>query len=314
MLMSANRKTIIFFVKLLVSAGVLWIVYNFLGTEQTWQNFKQADFKWISAGAACIVCVQVIKAWRFRELGLVLNRPIPFYRCLLAHMIVPILGFITPGKLGEGTKIFYLKSSKRDLGFLFIVERIQDMLMLLAVAGLGFAFSDLHFITYAVLAAVVGGGIIVFLKLDWFLNKVTTIFMKKQYFSENWFMERSRELLNLRFLFASSLTVLVWAVTFGSSLCFARSIGISLTYPKIALVFSWAVIMGLVSSLPGGVGVREGGITVLLDTLYSVPRSLGSALAAINLAVHYIVLSLTAAIGYLIYKLIDGAKQEPEAQ
>ncbi|MCD4654039.1 flippase-like domain-containing protein, partial [bacterium] len=295
--MAAKRKTLLFAVKILVSALILWIVYRFLGTEETWQNFKQADFGWIAAGAACVVAVQIIKAWRFRELGLVLDRPIPFYRCLLAHLIVPILGFVTPGKLGEGAKIFYLKSSKRELGFLFIVERIQDLLMLLAVAGLGFAFSDLHFISYLVLAGVVIGGTVVFLKLDWFLNKITRLLLKKQYFTENWFLERTQELMKPRFLFASSLTLLVWAMTFGSSFCFARSVDISLSYPKIALVFSWAVIMGLLSSLPGGVGVREGGITVLMDSLYAVPRAVGSALAAINLAVHYAVLSLTAVIG-----------------
>lgn len=302
--MKKHRKTLLFSVKFVVSALVLWLVYSYLGTPETWELFKQADLQWIIAGAGCVVMVQVVKAWRFRELGLVMDRPIPFYRCLLAHLIVPILGFITPGKLGEGAKIFYLNASKRELGYLFIVERIQDLIMLLMVAGMGFAFSDFYFISYLVLASVVLGGIIVFLKLDWFLNFFTRKFLKKEYFSENWFMDRTRQLMKPRFFLATTLTVLVWFVTFGSSFCFARAVGISLAYPKIALVFSWAVIMGLLSSLPGGVGVREGGITVLMDTIYAIPRATGAALAAVNLAVHYVVLTITAIVGYAAFSLL----------
>jgi len=311
--MKTSRKTILFFVKFVVSVLVLWLVYSYLGTPETWEVFRQADLTWILGGAGCVVMVQVVKAWRFRELAIVLNRPVPFFRCLLAHLIVPILGFITPGKLGEGAKIFYLNASRKELGFLFIVERIQDLLMLLIIAGMGFAFSDFYIISYLVLAGVVLGGIVLFLKLDWFLNQFTRRFLKKQFFSENWFMERSRELLKPRFFLASSLTVLVWFVTFGSSFCFARAVGISLAYPKIALVFSWAVIMGLLSSLPGGVGVREGGITVFMDTIYSIPRATGAALAAVNLAVHYIVLSITGVLGYTVFTLIN-RKTTPENQ
>ncbi|HPQ40387.1 MAG TPA: lysylphosphatidylglycerol synthase transmembrane domain-containing protein [bacterium] len=300
-----RRKLLLFLVKIIVSFLVLWAVYTYLGSAETWEKMQNASMSWILAGAVCVVCVQVAKAWRFREFTRVLGQSVPFSRCLLAHLIVPILGFVTPGKLGEGAKVFYLKTSKRELGFLFIVERIQDMLILLAVAGFGFAFSEFYVLSYLVLLGAVAVGFGLFLRLDWFLNRITRILLKKQYFTENWFMEKSRALLRPRFIAASALTLLVWGITFGSSYCFARAVAVDLSYPKVALVFSWAVIMGLVSSLPGGVGVREGGITVFFEKIYGVARPAGTAVAAINLAVHYIVLTLTAAIGYLIYKSIE---------
>lgn len=300
-----RRKLLLFLAKIAISIAVLWAVYTYLGSPETWRRLRSASPGWILAGAGCVVLVQVVKAWRFREFTRVLGQSVPFRRCLLAHLIVPILGFVTPGKLGEGAKVFYLKTSKRELGFLFIVERIQDMLMLLAVAGFGFAFSDFYFLSYLVLAGVVVIGIGIFLRLDWFLNKITQILLKKQYFTENWFLEKSRAMFRLRFISASLMTPVVWGVTFGSSYCFARSVAIDLSYPKVALVFAWAVIMGLVSSLPGGVGVREGGITVLMEKIYDIPRPGGTAVAAVNLAVHYIVLTVTALAGYLVYKAIE---------
>ncbi len=270
-----------------------------------------ANTDWIVAGAISIVLVQFLKAWRFMELGRVMDQPVPFVRCILAHLIVPILGFITPGKLGEGFKIVFLQVSRKETGFLFVVERILDLLMLLAVAGFGFAFSDYYIVTYLVMAGIVIVGILAFLRMEWFMNALTRRFLKKEYFSNGWFLERSKKLLSLRFIVPLGLTVAVWGVTFVSSLCFARSVGISLSYPKIALVFSWAVIMGLLSSLPGGVGVREGGITVLLESIYAVPRPLGTAVAAINLGMHYIVLSITAIIGYILHRRINRSSLHP---
>lgn len=304
-----RRKAGFFALKAVISFLILWMVFRFLGSPETRIILKSADIRWILAGAVCIVFVQLLKAWRFIELGRVLHQPVPVYRCILAHLIVPILGFITPGKLGEGFKIMYLKASKRELGFLFIVERLQDMVMLLAVAAFGFAFSDFYILTYLVMAGVILAGIVILMKLEWFLNLVTKKIFQKEYFTKNWFMQRLRKVFSPRILKASLLTVAVWGVTFTSSICFARSVGIDLPYPKIAFVFAWAVILGLLSSLPGGVGVREGGITVLLHTLYAVPKSLGTALAAINLGMHYIVLTILAAAGYVLYNLLHAKKE-----
>ena len=297
-----RRKILIFALKIIVSVIILWVVFRYLGTPETRIRLREADRIWIAAGGSCIVMVQLVKAWRFRELGRVMQLPVPVGRCILAHLIVPILGFITPGKLGEGFKIVFLQASKKELGFLFLIERIQDLLMLLAVAGLGFAFSDFYVITYLVMAGVVAAGILAFLRLEWLMNAVTRRLLKREYFTDKWFLEHSKKLLTRRFVAPCMLTVAVWGVTFLSSFCFARSVGIGLSYPKIALVFSWAVIMGLLSSLPGGVGVREGGITVLLETLYAVPRPLGAAVAAINLGMHYIVLGIAALGGYLVHR------------
>jgi uncharacterized protein (TIRG00374 family) len=304
-----RRKACFFAVKAGLSFLILWMVFRYLGSPETRLILKSADVRWILAGATCIVFVQFLKAWRFIELGRVLNQPVPVLRCVLAHVIVPILGFITPGKLGEGFKIMYLKASKKELGFVFIVERLQDMLMLLAVAAFGFAFSDLYILTYLVMAGIVLAGIIVLMKLEWMLNLVTRKLFQKEYFTKNWFMQRLRKVFSPRILNASLLTVAVWGVTFTSSFCFARSVGIDLPYAKIAFVFAWAVILGLLSSLPGGVGVREGGITVLMHTLYAVPKPLGTALAAINLGMHYIVLSILAAAGYFLYHLLLAEKE-----
>ncbi|MBN1295233.1 flippase-like domain-containing protein [bacterium] len=297
-----NRKLIAFGIKFLISILVLWAVYAYLGSPETLNRLKTADPVWIGAGAVCIVLVQVVKSWRFQALGRVLSIQLPFRKCLLAHLIVPILGFVTPGKLGEGAKIFYLGASKKELAFLFIIERFQDMLLLLAVAGFGFAFSNFYLISYLVLVAVILVAIGIFLKLDWVINTITRFVLKKHIFTENWFADQSRRLLHPAFAASSSITLAVWAVTFCSSFCFARSVGVTLSYPNIALVFSWAVILGLISSLPGGVGVREGGITVLFDTIYGIPRAVGMAVAAVNLAVHYIVLTITAIIGYAVYR------------
>ncbi len=51
--MKTNRKTILFIAKILLSATVLWLVYSYLGTPETWNVFRQADLTWILAGAGC---------------------------------------------------------------------------------------------------------------------------------------------------------------------------------------------------------------------------------------------------------------------
>src|SRR3989344_4567867 len=67
--------------------------------------------------AITVIVVNAAKMYRFWLFAKGLGLRIGVKEFIIAHSIAPIIGRITPAKLGEGIKIMLLKADKKKLGF-----------------------------------------------------------------------------------------------------------------------------------------------------------------------------------------------------
>ncbi|MFC1524197.1 lysylphosphatidylglycerol synthase transmembrane domain-containing protein [Thermodesulfobacteriota bacterium] len=295
-------------VKCIISLFLLVFFFRWVGFERIVDTLKGAEPVNLALGCLTLLLIPVTKSFRFLYLASLLKLRINPTQCFLTHMIVPIIGMMTPGKLGEGLKIFMLKSSKKTLGFSFLTERILDITALIIAAGLGITTIHYSLTVYLAIIIAVIIAVICFIKLDKLLNVLTRMVLKKEYFPQDWFLEQSKLLLTPGGFILVLLTIVVWLLTFGVGYFFIQSMGLTLSYTQAVQTFSWSILIGIVSGLPGGHGIREMSIAYLLKELYGISEVLGGSVAVLNLISHFVVLGLTGLLGYLAYSILN--KQE----
>lgn len=196
-------------------------------------------------------------------------------------MLTFLSGFamgITPGKMGEVVKSYFLRESRgapyQATVPAVVAERVSDMAAVAALLGIGLAWAGLGFglgIGLLTVGLVLVG--LVLLRSRAFAALVLKLLAKvpvaKRAVPHLADMHANLlPLLSGRLLVVSTLLGLCsWALEAGAMWVLAYGFGLTLTWAACAFVFSITLIAGVASLLPGGLGVTEGGMVVLLGQL-----------------------------------------------
>ena len=216
---------------------------------------------------------------RFLRWAIYLRHDIPEGLSTMQHLIIYLAGFalaMTPGKAGEMLRCFYLNrygmKNDRAMGA-FLVERVVDLLVILLLASLVLGVFNVENSYWAIIGAIVAIGIAIAmlqLPLDRILKATWVKKLPEQLQKLGQFMEDSRQqakaFLTWRYLL---MGVFIGAVAWG-----LEGVGLFLLteHYNSGLVTLWmamgiygfAMLLGALSFLPGGVGGAEAAMTFLL--------------------------------------------------
>lgn len=193
---------------------------------------------------------------------------------------------VTPGKMGELVKSYFLKSMRgvpisKSAPIIF-AERITDSLDLLIISIIG-AYSigyakQIILLTAIVLSAGIGIISSRFLSMKIIRAAEKLPFIAKRIKLIEVAYESSRAMLSGRALVISTLIGLVgWFIECLGFLLVLEGLGVHLRVLSASFIYSLSMVAGAVSFLPGGLGVTETSLTGLL-VLAKIPRN--SAVAA----------------------------------
>jgi uncharacterized protein (TIRG00374 family) len=197
---------------------------------------------------------------------------------------------VTPGKVGEVLKSYLLKringTSISASAPIVLAERVTDGLAMLLLMGFGLTlYAPARPAFFALLALTVIGLLV--LQSRALVLRIANLMLKLPYGPKITprlltAYDSSRRLLSLRILLPSTLISLVsW---FGECVAFyyvLRGLGVPesfLLLQQATFVFAASTLFGLVSFLPGGLGVSEASSTGLLVLL--IPMAGGPATTA----------------------------------
>ena len=227
------------------------------------------------------------------------------------HLAIYVAGFsltMTPGKAGEAMRSLYLKpygvSHQRSIGALF-VERILDLVAVLALAGLGVVFLDGNEARVAaVVTLLLIGGCLLVVKMP-----------RERVLQSRW-VQRLPEKLQRLVLFVESmlananeflsLRLLLIGLGIGLAAWFCEAYGLFLVMEEFRpgqsemtlglAIYGMAILIGAISFLPGGLGGSEATMILLL-----VQAGFGSAEAvAITMICRIATLWFAVAIGMTV--------------
>lgn len=237
----------------------------------------------VSAAALTLVSISM-KAFRWQFLLKGIKIRIPFSLAFSSFISGTAISLLTPGRVGEPVRGLILKK-KAGAPFsetlpLIIIERVLDLIVALsfAIAGILTIGSMLSqeiqfflklsaFVSVMALALVLAA-----LFSEKFGRRLVGIFLKIpisgikpkiEHVAESFYVS-SRKIKLAAILPVLALTILTWVIE-GAILFFAvKSIGFDLDLVAAVEIISLTQIIGLVSSLPGGLGSVETVLTLLI--------------------------------------------------
>lgn len=259
---------------------------------------------WI--GCLFLILVQVVKALRFQFLVAEYKVEVSYTKNLIIHCIVPILGLLTPSKLGEGMKLVLIRDQKEKVGFCFLLEKLMDMAVLFILGAVGLYNYAIFVESIYFIIPVVILGIICLIYFDKIFN---FIFQKlsPNKLEKNWFQNNLKNFLKPRHLLTLLLSAFVWLLNIYAAYYYSLVAGegfLNLTFFQFAPLFASAIIIGLLSGLPGGIGSREATITFLFFQVFLISVEVGGVFSILNLFGNYLTFAVIGLLSYIVFKII----------
>ncbi len=294
------------FLKLIFAVLCLLVFLKWAEVEDysfIYKAFYSNEF-WI--GCFLLILVQFVKALRFQILVSEYDVQVNFTKNLIIHCIVPILGLLTPSKLGEGMKLVLIKDKKEKVGFCFLLEKLMDMLILFCLGAIGLYFYAIFINSIYFIIPIVIVGIICLIYFDKIFN---FLFQKlsPNKLEKNWFQNNLKNFLKPKHFLTILLGIFVWLLNIYAAYYFAFVAGggfINISFFEFAPLFASAIIVGLISGFPGGIGSREATITFLFLQVFQIDVATGGVFSILNLFGNYLTFAVIGLISYLIFKMI----------
>jgi uncharacterized membrane protein YbhN (UPF0104 family) len=257
----------------------VWYVTITFQWGDAWHIATAASPLWLGAAALTIPAYWGLRTvrwhWLLQELGVSI-RPGQLYVCVATAVG---LATVTPFQSGEALKVEFLTSRGR-MGRLagyssFVVERVADLAVVVALAGAAFLLGpNLGLSRGGVLAGVVGLllAIVASVLLVWKFRVRGRIGRFQSHLEAC-----VPSLKALTLLFATTLAG--WLVTGVGWYASLRSVGIDIGYVNIVALMCILTVIGILSFVPGSLGVGEAGASLFLLRLgQSAPESQAGAL------------------------------------
>ncbi len=142
---SVTRKRWFFLIKILITAGIVWVIINKIPLTEIRAEFKDVRWLPLAAGMLMILPNIFIQYYKWRYLVRLLELNVPDLQVFASLMCGFSIGLVTPGRLGElGKGIFIRSQSKTQLTGMAILDKILSQ-WALAVLGIGALFYLIEF-------------------------------------------------------------------------------------------------------------------------------------------------------------------------
>ncbi len=228
-----------------------------------------------------LVPMLVIKAYRWNYLKKRQGINYSFKESFLMYGSGMYIGILTPGRLGEIGKIFFLKNDHCSLGksaVSIVLDRLADLIFLLFFGYFGLLFFFSFFKNFILILSLILVLslilLIIFLKtnlIQFFLKKIFYLIIPFKY-QKSWkinFQDFINELKIYKFknyLFIFITTFFSWLAYYLHNFLLARSIGINtVSFLFISITITIAALISLLPVSILGLGTRDATLILLLS-------------------------------------------------
>ena len=250
---------------------ILAVILYHVDLYEVWRQLKVSDPLFIAAAIILILPQVALRAYRWQQMLALEDINCPFRLALSFYFAGIYIGLMTPGRLGEMAKAFFLK--KRNLASFsqtlpsIIADRCFDLYFLIIVAAISLYFLGLGVksLSAGVLITLIVGGAPWLLIFIWrsgrLSNWIGTVIADR--WGDKWSgsFESSRgvveRLVSTRVTYMMALTIASYGVYFLQTWLIACSVGLELNFTTVAMVVSIAILIGYVPITIAGLGTRD---------------------------------------------------------
>lgn len=302
--MSVNKKIKIF----LQILGPLIFIYilSRIDYQILFKEIKSLKWYFLMLTLVIMVAEVIFRSLRWRvvliSLGLKISKP----KALSFYWLGTFFSMITPGRVGELIKVYFLK--KRGLSafrsfFSIVLDRLIDILVLLFFSVLIFTFflrdigSYLFLLGIIVLLAI----ILVFLIIDQrtifhrsfgkLIQKIFPInFSDYNRFTFKKLIEGIKGLNKKIILYFSIYLIVGWVLYFFAKYTISLSLGLNLSFVNLVIVSVLVIIINILPISIAGLGTREAAI-IYFFSISGIDKETALLFSLLILAADLIVIS-----------------------
>ncbi len=269
--------------------GIILLIILLISVDfaQLMDNLGNIQPKYLLFASIWLVLIYFFKALRWKVLLKSVSLRYSFLKCLLVFASSNFIAFITPGRVGEIAKAFYLKE---DQGVPFsksfptvIFDRLFDIYFLLAFSFYGIIKFALHgqfgIYTYLFLLIILLLPFILLFKpislplLRFIFSlKVFKSFQERFLLFSESFYGTVVKLVNPRLVIALILTLSAYLVLFYMGHLLLKSMGITIEFFTIAIFISVANVLSFIPVSVSGIGTREASLVFLFKLIDKPPE------------------------------------------
>lgn len=268
-----NKQTLTTLLKIAGSAAIIL----FLVTRIEWDvdRFKMiyASIKpeWYLVSLTGVIAVLLLKSIRWNLLLRQENCIFPYRSAFRAYMASFTIGLLTPGRLGEIARLYYVRQEK-DISFFqsfktIVIDRIFDFALLIWFGTSGLLFFYKVFGHLSAVYYLIGVGVIMFigwLTGSWIIAAIRSGSTIIIFIKESW-----NHLFKLRMFYPWVLTLISYFLFYLANFLILKSIGQEISFMEVGFIMS---IMSLVTLIPvtiAGFGTREASL-IFLFSFYGI--------------------------------------------
>lgn len=300
-----KRKKIKIFLQIL---GPLIFIYILFRIDYQLLSKEIRLLKWHFLIFAFVLTILevTVRSFRWRIVLSSLGISISRISCIGLHWLGFFVGNITPGRLGEIIKVYFLKNKGHSVFrsfFSIVLDRVIDILVLLLFGFFIFLFFLKDIGLYIVVVGIVLLLSVVFIFLlinpKSFIHKTFGKFIRKIFsvdfdsynrFTFGKFWQGIRGLKKREVLFFFIYLIIGWFLYFYPRYIIAKSLGLNLSFVDIFVI---STVVAMVSILPisvAGIGTREAAM-IYLFSLFGLNKEVAVLFSLLIFTIHIIVIS-----------------------
>lgn len=286
-----------------IAAGIagiaIFIVFlKWVNFFQNMELLRNLDVAYIAVAVMIMILSITLRGTRFYILARGTGNETGLKESLSATYMSMVMSAITPGRIGEAGKMFWMKDRKRLLSPV-ILEKIFDLVMLLIAALVAVLFLKKYYIAYAIAFVLCVAIILLISRIHVFIN----ILMKKSIFGKDQFFKDLKRIGNLSYLTAILFTTCIFFMGIAAQYTVALSMGIEISFWLLTGISALAVIAALLSGIPSGIGITQVTYTFMIVRETSISVETAGMFNVLMLFITYSVYLSVSGIGFGMYKL-----------
>jgi len=278
---------------------IFLLILNKLGPREIIDVLDEIDLYYFGLAVFFLLPLLFIKAYRWNYLKKKQNIISSLKDSFLVNNIGLAIGLVTPGRLGELTKILYLKNRNYSIGQSLVsvlMDRLADLFFLLFFSLISLVFFFSYFKKTILLSAL-----ILFLFTLIFVlvlkNNLVQIILKKILdliiplkYKKAWSLNYHDFFKNLKiytltnYLSTLLITILAWLIYYFQSFLLAKSIGINIPFFYLVMAITVAGFIALLPISVSGLGTREATL-IFFFSFFQIPleKTVGFSLLILSM-------------------------------
>jgi glycosyltransferase 2 family protein len=312
---SHARRLIFLSIKMVISAGLLWLLLSRVDLAQLWQTARTASPAWLTAALGIYLLMCFLSAWRWRVLLRAQHIAVPLTTLTTSFLVATFFNNFLPSNIGGD--VVRIGDTARQAGSktlaatVVLLDRGIGLLGLIFVAALGASAGS------GSATAVPGGPVLLWLAFAAALVVAAPLVLAPalvgrllrplEAIHREWVRERLERLTTalgrfrempaaLVVCFLGGILVQVTLVLFYAAV--ARGLAIPVGLSDLAILVPLSFIVQMVPVSVNGFGVREATFTVYFSRI-GLPAESAFALSFIG-AMLIMVFSLSGAVSYVL--------------